>query len=537
MYLHLLTAERAWAHAMTMKAIHTSNDQVRGSNRKHILSRLGKAARTAEKLVDALFEANIATTAQLIDARAYASMLRGAVYLEKQKWDECLRSYSISRVIYTVLANTSESPEPTYKNLLSETVDPSVRYAAYHLKMQRTLDIQTIVCRAFPRQDSRLVDQVKEIDSKALETNEKTDSGSVETKTISWQERETVLEHASVVTAWKKVEIERKKLDKTLVQSWSELLPKDKAAAYEELLILSQDAVDVTRTIIDELRADSIPQSDKKMQSLLVARTAMSYELVSWRIGRNRVLSGDHDGATMESAPDTKKKQKKAAEEHRPRYEPPSRQISRLKGKVALYNATLQSLDTVKELSGVAQDQLLLEKLKATSQYFMALKCLAVARSHSITGDPITALALIKRAFEESDDFTEALRDEVSGPPSIDVGASDAIFLQNLLKGELQRCRALVQLEQLTKSNADTAKSSAPLIERLREYPTHVDLGNIVQYPPKLIPVPIKPLFFDVAWNYIDYPGNPPESGLEETSENADEPKQPQKRGWFGFGR
>jgi signal recognition particle subunit SRP68 len=62
--------------------------------------------------------------------------------------------------------------------------------------------------------------------------------------------------------------------------------------------------------------------------------------------------------------------------------------------------------------------------------------------------------------------------------------------------------------------------------------------------------VPVKPLFLDVAWNYIEYPGRKAEgkgvvgkvaetvkpvvNGVQEEAQ-AKEPEK--KRGWFGFGR
>lgn len=93
-----------------------------------------------------------------------------------------------------------------------------------------------------------------------------------------------------------------------------------------------------------------------------------------------------------------------------------------------------------------------------------------------------------------------------------------------------------------------------PLSNRLSDYPAGgVDLENIVTYPPRLEPFPVKPLFLDVAWNYIEYPGkgepapaaapareaSKPQQQQEETAPSASaEPEaKPQKRGWFGFGR
>ena len=70
-------------------------------------------------------------------------------------------------------------------------------------------------------------------------------------------------------------------------------------------------------------------------------------------------------------------------------------------------------------------------------------------------------------------------------------------------------------------------------------------MSNLVTYPPRLEPIPVKPLFFDVAWNYIRYPsekaaiGESKVGGVEHRVEEqtAQAQQQGQKKGWFGFGR
>jgi signal recognition particle subunit SRP68 len=123
-------------------------------------------------------------------------------------------------------------------------------------------------------------------------------------------------------------------------------------------------------------------------------------------------------------------------------------------------------------------------------------------------------------------------------PLNIEIRDSDIQFLNNLLKGELQRCRALVEIDNLrAKSQATNAKStSAPLVQRLFEYPEQgADLENLVAYPPKIEPIPVKPLFLDIAWNYIDYPGKP--AAVPAQSDETEQQDTPKKKGWFGFGR
>lgn len=164
-------------------------------------------------------------------------------------------------------------------------------------------------------------------------------------------------------------------------------------------------------------------------------------------------------------------------------------------------------------------------------------------------GEHKNSLALLARASELSTKalpVLSSLQDaSASSPPNISISSSEAQGLASILQGQLQRHRALVELSNLTsKPQANnTTVSKLPLVERLNTYPSDgVDLTNLVTYPPKLEPIPVKPLFFDVAWNYIQYPGHKATKDIEIPSkanvvESAHDQTAQQKKGWFGFGR
>lgn len=75
-----------------------------------------------------------------------------------------------------------------------------------------------------------------------------------------------------------------------------------------------------------------------------------------------------------------------------------------------------------------------------------------------------------------------------------------------------------------------------PLVSRLHSYPRRVNLRKIVEFPPKMDLIPAKPIFLDVAWNYIDYPGKTSKPAAPGPAGSGQE-EQPKKKGWFGFGR
>jgi len=141
-------------------------------------------------------------------------------------------------------------------------------------------------------------------------------------------------------------------------------------------------------------------------------------------------------------------------------------------------------------------------------------------------------------------------------PPTLDLHPEASQALQHHATSLLSRTHALVEMHKL-EDNARIAASkhqtsAAPLVQSLNSYPTpgvQVDLTKLVQYPPKIQPVPVKPLFLDVAWNYIDYPGRKAEGpaakvGASTPADTAvvngeeEKPREEKKsRGWFGFGR
>ena len=533
-----------------MKATHSADSGahgITGSTKSHICSRLHKASIHAGHLVDLLQNIQVtkATPEAVLEARAYYVSLRGAIEFEKQNWETCLHEYSEVRFIYSTLARSrGPKQEDLFQDLLNATIDPSIRYAAYQLKLPRTISIDTIISRYVPK-DSAFVQEILKETPEALDdpatAQKKTSSGNAENvpRTIQWQSRVVKLEDAATAQALAAVSNAESKLSAFLTSD-PDASPQIKATAYDEVLIPSQDAVDATKTALDELSAEGIPQGDRRMQALQITRTAVNYALVGWRIGRNRTLCGNRDGALLEAGVHGKTgKDGKTTE-----FQEAStgRKLTRLREKVVLYDSTLQSLDSVKDLPGVAADQDFVVELGAKRAYFAALRCLAIARSHTLLSQTKNALALLSRALELSSQASPSAKSaEDTGPLNLHVTPAQISNLHSLLQSLVSQHRALVELYDIQSASAKkNINPVPPLIERLNEYPSGgVDLTKLVTYPPKVEPIPVKPILLDVAFNYIEYPGRSPkadEKGVNGVTEDAKGGEE-KKRGWFGFGR
>lgn len=175
-------------------------------------------------------------------------------------------------------------------------------------------------------------------------------------------------------------------------------------------------------------------------------------------------------------------------------------------------------------------------------------RTLAIARSHAILSNTSNTLALLTKALYLCSKAPQTEHSDTS-IPKLDVHSSQSKALHSLLQTLVFQYHGLVELQSLSAEATTPNKQktyTAPVIENLEQYPAAgVDLTNLVTYPPKLEPIPVKPLFFDIAWNYIQYPGrkNVVENGVkvDGTGTGAEEGKAEEKketrRGWFGFGR
>lgn len=353
-----------------------SRDGVNRETRHQVISKLNQAAKTVELLVAALTDKESgATSTDILSAWAYGAVLRGDAYFRGKKWQACLDSYAVAKVIYSALPPTALEGN-SFKDFVSDLVDTPLRFAQRQLDIPTTLSILDLAKKHFPKSDVALVAKVEQVAPGFLQEGEDAavadDDGAL--RTVMWRNRKVPVEDAEIALKLEALDTAASELSQKLSSS-ADPKPNSKAEAYDTVLELSSDAVDATQQAIDELREQGVPQGGSRMQNLAILRTKLKYDLLSWQIGRNRVLMGDKDGAVLEDGP-TLKSRKKTGEAHAE--EPPairdSRQVKQQEKKVNLYDKTLQNLEVANELPGVAADEHLAAEIDAVAKYFTALK-------------------------------------------------------------------------------------------------------------------------------------------------------------------
>lgn len=176
-------------HMKTSHAENNADQKIAGSTRQHIISRLQKAVKGAEEVVGILSDqsASGATDVDLLEAKAYAYALAGSSEFEKQaegvhaqnasadRWKSCLTNYAAARVIYSALYKSTK--KDLFKDTLTSTIDPSIRYAAYQHRIPRTVGVPTVSLNFFPTDNSHLVESIQKLDPSAMREEEATPSG------------------------------------------------------------------------------------------------------------------------------------------------------------------------------------------------------------------------------------------------------------------------------------------------------------------------------------------------------------------------
>jgi signal recognition particle subunit SRP68 len=346
-----------------------------------------KAAKYAQQLAHLLSDKGTtkATEIDVIEAEAYAYTFAGAEQLEKhgagsrssdvdaqrEKWGSCLESYSAARVIYVALLKFTK--DDVFKEYVASTIDPSIRFAAYQSHIPRTVPAVTVSRRCFPQDETELAAAVEKLDPAAFDDMKAVsrDGAADIPNTITWRSRKANIVDASIGQALASVSIETGRLEEVLKNDDI----KDKASAYDPVLIAAQDAADATRRAIEDHEKEKISEADPRMQDLRVTNLAVNYELIGWRVGRNRILIGADDGAKLSNSPVRKpKKPRRDGKEWVEKPEGSGRKLTRLRERVVLYDAILQSLESVKEVPGAMRDSSFVEELEGKKAYFQALK-------------------------------------------------------------------------------------------------------------------------------------------------------------------
>ncbi|KYN07965.1 Signal recognition particle 68 kDa protein [Cyphomyrmex costatus] len=171
---------------------------------------------------------------------------------------------------------------------------------------------------------------------------------------------------------------------------------------------------------------------------------------------------------------------------------------------VRLYEAGLHNLV---EISQLQDDAEFLEEQEAKTKSYRAFRCFYLAQSLANMHRWREAMALYQRSLQH-------IKDALKYDKILPVELKEAVHkLETSVEAAQYAAHAHSVLEDGQEEESGTsklAKSKKPLYERLHEYSEDPALltkqPNVYKLPPPMRSIPCKPLFFDLAFNMVEFP-------------------------------
>lgn len=418
--------------------------------------------------------------------------MHGTLHFELSLWKTAAENLKKAQVVYEQLVNAlAEEEQIVYKAKVDE-LTPSLRYCAYNIGDDGASidDLMEMRAQGLLSNLDELVSQTKSQSSEALQTAE-------------WRGRKVTVRPEKVRLFLLSIQ----ELDKSIEKAKS---ADAKIELIENVLIDCKDAIAAVK---DEMKQDPKlrhTETGAPVTGVQYLLAYLSYIRLTRTLERNIYLVA------------LAKQQTDGGEAKKVRPQDLTR----------LYEIISQNVVELQQLSGMEEDGDYQREIEVLSLSFKAFRCYYIAETLVALKRWKEAVALYLRSTNYA---TDALR---SKPKQFNLTGE----LQKLVKS-IEGCKfsahAYSVLEDDTTADADTIlygkaqKSSKPLFERLNQYKEDQQLNtknpNVYRLTPEMQPIPCKPLFFDLALNFVEFPS------LEEQMDSPTAKKGASTAGLSGF--
>ncbi|KAG0318187.1 signal recognition particle subunit srp68 [Dissophora globulifera] len=532
-YLHLLLfqAERAWGYAMEIKAISVSLDDTR--KQSHYMARLKKAAKIAQQLESICsVKSGKVDVRTALDAQAYSAVMSGYVLFEAQQWQGALEKFSAARAIYDKLSLAGTSHQEALCHAAMDEIDPNIKFCGYRLRLAKdgVVDVEELVKMSAANKGLGSDVLMREIENLIAQTRQ---AKAQDLESISWRSKTLPLRNAKLATAIlsaQEIAAEMKSQEGSTTEA--------KLEQFDKVL---QSYAEAEKCVKSALKEDAIAaakvkssKSEQNTAELNMIATFISYSGLRHAIDRDLLLTEEIynklEGveATADRSEDVQ-----------------------YQNLVKAYDNVVQNLTAIQELPGVVADVKLSAEVDNKLLYYKGWRCYFTATAYSKLSRHVEAIALFDRAQAYASQIRSGISRSGSSSPesdSFDVPETELRELESRIRGRKCQVHAAWYLEngqdgdniesKLSSMSLDEDKADeVALIERLDTYPSsmpskaHAVVPHLVEFPPNLQAIPAKPLFFDIAFNHMNYQHD----ALAERAGRARASQQGESAGgWFG---
>lgn len=534
-------AERSWAHAMETRSVLETNFS--SSKKTHVRSKLSKACKYidfATTLVRQISQSDDSYfgTLQVLQLEAYSLLLHGALAFQTNNYEKCITSYSLARVSLEAFSG-SEISTPAIKDniedLISTIVDPSLTFAHYRLTKIRPLSASGVAVKAAQQAKTHpVIPIIEKIDASLLDLSLAEGSAASRLDTVSWRKYEASIQDKELAASLFKTVSKDKDLESEINTQNGKLNVESSLALFDNILQSWQNSRDMVKANIERLESFGGSSSDKEVQDQYVVSTYVGYHLLLRRIQRDVLLLKRADSRISASLNNDSKKGKKTS----------TKTFEKMKEIVRLYDTILQSTSELRDLRGVHTDNELSASLQSLDSFYKAERLNLLARAYHLVSRFEESLALYGKSLALLSSASQSLSVDFAG--ILDQSKFQRVLAETNSK-TLQLRAQLTIRPPLGAHNADAmdidgeeqkGKKTA-VVDNLQQYALST-LGsaeevakNLVNLNATLQPVFSKPVFFDVAYNFLNQPAPSTDSSVSTEEPTAASSKDKKKSGGF----
>lgn len=424
--------------------------------------------------------------------------MHGTLHFELKLWKSAGEHLKRAQVVYENLAKALPDDEQELYRAKVNEFTPNLRYCAYNISGGRAAggnmdDLLEFRAQGLLENLDDLINKTKTESSEGLQT-------------IEWRGRKVTVRPEKV----RLFLLSAQELDKGLEKA-SKI--DSKIELIERTLMDCKDAIQAVKEEIKQdpkLRSLTTGQTVSGVQYLLAY---LSHIRHSRTLQRNLCLV---EQAKLNFDDPNQKSQTGTGEGKRVRPQDLTR----------LYEIILQNVTEMQQITGMEEDPVYQAEVEHLALTFKAFRCYYIALTLVDMKKWKEAVALYERS---SNYANEALKQNTNDEFKM---ANELKKLISIIDSCKFSAHAYSVLEDDNSDDpiftAKSQKSSKPLFERLSQYKEdqslHTKNPNVFKMVPEMEAIPCKPLFFDLALNYVEFPS------LEDKLQSADD-----KKGISGF--
>ncbi|GAA5961477.1 hypothetical protein JCM3765_003596 [Sporobolomyces pararoseus] len=587
----LFDSERCWAQSQLLKA-ELNDPSSPPSTKHHLAKRLNKASSHALHLVELsqnpLLSSRLSAS-QLGQIQAYYYNLSGSLAFEKGKHSQGLETLSIAyQILQELASNASSATEEALLNESMDEIEPMLRFCAYKSGKDTSKGVNVIAKEVAEAKLSTSVKGWEELKFNLEAEGSKEKKEQIE---IRWRGEIVPVRNVELVDVAVKVQKVLASLEKDETTSRKggegssgkkkadgkkDILGARRMGTYDKALLVLSEAEQISNQLVEDnkiaLSKGQSARFEASSRPLLLFHSYIQYNLLSVRAKRDLLLIAS--AATKLASRETKVQETESAYIARTETRNPQvaqDKIRRLRTKaypgiVKVYDTVLLSLETMRDMEVVAQDDELATKVEARIEYIRAQRAVYVSRAYSLANQFSAALSLNSRAklySRQSRSTALSLSPELDFAPEGDEeGGGEHDFIYDLLPLDQASYDSIdrqleADYEQIGKDWFEATGGKVEGGDDVDDLPVEdlslAEKGKGKEKANK------QPAFYDVAYNYVvafDMEAIAKKAGLRKGEEEVETVAQsekmqiegsnsekteeaqstPKKRGWgFGF--